>query len=66
VDDGGFPAAIGMTKSGLIFNLTVSFALAAHITLFADARNIGGSRYEPASGYQMPGPSILVGMRVAY
>jgi len=33
---------------------------------FVDARNIGDSRYEPASGYQIPGPSFLAGVRVKY
>jgi vitamin B12 transporter len=66
VDDFGFPAGIGLTKSGVIFNMTVNYAVTPTLILFADARNIGGSRYEPASGYQMPGPSFLAGARLRY
>jgi vitamin B12 transporter len=66
VDDNGFPAGVGMTKSGLIFNLTVTYEVMPHVTMFADARNIGNSRYEPASGYQTPGPSFLAGVRLKY
>ena len=66
VSNEGFPAGIGMTKAGLIFNLAVSYAVTPHITLFVNARNIGDSRYEPASGYQTPGPSFLAGARATF
>ena len=66
VDNEGFPAGTGMTKAGLIFNLTVTYAVLPKVTLFVNARNIGGSRYEPASGYQTPGPSFLAGVRARY
>lgn len=66
VANDGFPAGIGMTKAGLIFNLAVSYAVTSNITLFVNARNIGNSRYEPASGYQTPGPSFLAGTRVRF
>ncbi len=66
VDDNGFPAGLGMTRQGLIFNLAVSYAVTPKVTLFVDARNIGGSRYEPASGFQTPGPSFLAGARLRY
>jgi vitamin B12 transporter len=66
VDDEGFPAGQGLTKSGLIFNLAVTYELTPRITLFVDARNIGDSRFEPASGYQIPGPSFLAGVRAGF
>jgi vitamin B12 transporter len=67
VDDSGMQSyVVGMTKGGLIFNLTVSYAVTPKVTLFVDARNIGGSRYEPASGFQTPGPSFLAGARLKY
>ena len=66
VSNEGFPAGIGMTKAGLIFNLAASYAVTPHITLFVNARNIGDSRYEPASGYQTPGPSFLAGARATF
>jgi vitamin B12 transporter len=66
VDSAGFPAGIGRAKSGLIANLTVTQQLNKSLTLFVDARNLGGSRFEPASGYQMPGPSVLAGVRARF
>jgi hypothetical protein len=32
-------------------------------TLFLDGRNLGGSRFEAANGFQMPGARVLVGVR---
>jgi vitamin B12 transporter len=55
-----------MGKDGLILNLTVSYAVTPHVTLFVDGRNLGDSRYEPASGYQTPGPGFLAGARVKF
>ncbi|CAH2604937.1 Outer membrane vitamin B12 receptor BtuB [Rhodovastum atsumiense] len=66
VNDEGFSSGVGMTKGGLIFNLAVSYAVTPQITLFADGRNLGDSRYEPASGFQTPGPSFLAGTRVKF
>jgi vitamin B12 transporter len=66
VDDNGFDSGLGFTRSGLICNLSVDYTVAPRATLFVDARNIGNSRYEPASGYQMPGPSFLAGVRLGY
>ncbi len=66
VDNQGFDAGLGFTRAGLICNLAVNYKVTPKATLFVDARNIGGSRYEPASGYQMPGPSFLAGVRLGY
>jgi vitamin B12 transporter len=66
VDDNGFPLGVGRAKSGVIANLTISYAITPRLTLFADGRNLGGSRYEPASGYQTPGPSGLFGVRARF
>lgn len=66
VDSAGFPAGVGRAKSGLVVNLTVTQQLKKGLTLFVDARNLGGSRFEPASGYQMPGPSVLAGVRAKF
>ena len=65
-DDNGFPEAVGQAKSGFVVNLTVSYAVAPTITLFVEARNLFGNRFEPASGFQTPGASVLVGVRARY
>jgi len=66
VDNAGFPAGIGRAKSGLIANLTVTKQVRQGLTLFLDGRNLGGSRFEPASGYQTPGPQVLAGVRARF
>ncbi len=63
VDDNGFPGPVGPQRGGTILNLTVTYDIRPRIELFADARNIGGSHFEPASGFQTPGPSFLAGVR---
>ncbi len=66
VDDDGFPQAVGRARAGLLFNMTVNYAVAPKLTLFVDARNIGNSRFEPASGFQTPGASVLAGVRARF
>ncbi len=66
VDDNGFPAAVGRARSGVIFNLTVNYAVTPRLTLYVDGRNLGGSRFEPASGFQTPGTSALAGVRARF
>ncbi len=65
-DDSGFPTTVGRSKGGLIFNLTATYQILPSVTLFADGRNLGNSRFEPANGFQTPGPSFLAGTRVKF
>ncbi len=53
-------------RSGTVLNLTVTYDVRPKLQLFADARNIGGSRFEPASGFATPGPSFLAGVRAGF
>lgn len=66
VDNDGFPIGVGRTRAGAIVNLNVTYQVLPKLTVFAWARNIGDSKYEPASGYQTPGPSFLAGARVGF
>ena len=66
VDDGGFGRAVGRAKSGVIGNLNVTYDVLPAITVYAYARNIGGSRFEPASGFATPGPSVLFGTKARF
>ncbi len=54
------------SPGGRVWNLTVTYAATEQVSLFAEARNIGDSRYEPANGYRTPGRSVLVGTRFAF
>lgn len=66
VDDNGFSLGVGRAKSGAIVNLSVDYAITPRLTVFADGRNLGGSRFEPASGFQTPGTSALFGVRAHF
>jgi vitamin B12 transporter len=66
VDDNGYPAGVGRARAGLVANLTVTQVIRKDLTVFLQGRNLGGSRFEPASGYQMPGPQVLAGVRAKF
>jgi len=66
VDDGGFPIGVGRTRAGVIVNMSVTYQVLPKLALFVWARNIGASRFEPASGYATPGPSFLAGARAGF
>lgn len=53
----------GNAKSGTIVNLTVDYKYSDKFTLFADGKNILNSNFEPVSGLQISGASLLLGVR---
>jgi vitamin B12 transporter len=59
----GYPLGDGLNRPGTIINLTANYALTPQYNLFAVARNLGNSRYEPVNGLQIPGQSFLFGIR---
>jgi vitamin B12 transporter len=59
----GYPLGDGLNKAGTIVNLTASYAMAPQYSLFAQARNLFYSRYEPVNGLEIPGQSFLFGIR---
>ncbi len=63
-DDGSFLGR-GVTKSGTIVNLTVTWQALDQAALFLEARNLGNSRWEPVNGFVTPGRTVLVGTRFA-
>ena len=65
LDNGGF-GPIGLARSGLIVNLTITYQLTPHLQLFLFGKNLGDSQYEPASGYQFPGTSFLAGVKLGF
>ncbi|HET7883966.1 MAG TPA: TonB-dependent receptor [Acetobacteraceae bacterium] len=65
VDNGGNATAnIVSSQHGLIANLTVTYDVAPHVQLFANAQNMFYSKFEPVNGYQTPGTSVIAGVRV--
>jgi vitamin B12 transporter len=64
--DSGFPTGTGRAKAGSIVNLSVSYTITPKLTAYIDGRNLTGSRFEPASGFQTPGASVLAGLRAKF
>lgn len=64
-DNGGNYLGNGTTEHGLIANLTVSYDIAPSIQIYANARNLFGSRFESVNGYQVPGTSAIAGVRIS-
>lgn len=65
VEDTGDFGGRGVVKSGTILDVTASYRATEQATLFLEGRNLTYSRWEPTSGYVMPGRSLLVGTRFA-
>lgn len=56
----------GLSPGGQVWNLTVTYAATEQVSLFAEARNIGDSKYEPANGFVTPGRWVLLGTRFVF
>jgi vitamin B12 transporter len=66
-DDFGVPGFVpGLARSGLIVNLTMSWQVTPRVQLFIWGKNLGGSQFEPVSGYVTPGTSALIGTKVGF
>lgn len=61
-NNSGYPAGIGLAKSGTIADLTVSFRISPALTVFATGRNLFNSPFEPVNGLQIPGQNFLFGI----
>ena len=66
VDNNGFPAGVGRSPSGLLFNLTATYDVTPKVQLFANGYNLGNSRFEPANGFQVWGAWFLAGARARF
>ena len=59
----GYPVGTGSSDPGTIVNLTASYRLNDKFTLFAVGKNILNSNFEAVNGLQIPGASLLLGVR---
>jgi vitamin B12 transporter len=57
-----YPPGVG--QHGLVANLTGSYAVTPTVELYASGFNIFDSKFEPVNGFQMPGPTVLAGVRI--
>jgi vitamin B12 transporter len=66
-DDSGVPLPYtGTSPSGLIFNLNITYQATPSVQLFAWAKNLANSHFEPVNGYQTPGASFLTGAKLGF
>ncbi len=63
-NDGSFSSGPGTSQQGLIANLAVRYEVTEAVQLYATGRNLFGSRFEPVNGFQTPGTSVVVGVRM--
>jgi vitamin B12 transporter len=59
----GYPIGDSSARPGTIVNLNVSYGISDKFSLFATGDNIFNSNFEPVSGLQIPGASLLMGVR---
>jgi vitamin B12 transporter len=66
-NDLGAPlSAPGLSPSGLIFNVNVSWQVTPRVQIFAWGKNLADSRFEPVAGFQTPGASFLAGSKLSF
>jgi vitamin B12 transporter len=61
--DDGYPIGDGSADPGTIVNLSASYQINDKLSLFAAGKNIFGSKFEAVNGLQIPGASLLIGLR---
>lgn len=62
-DNSGNGIGYGVGQHGLVANLAVNYAVTPRVELYANGWNIFYSKFEPVNGYEMPGPTVLAGIR---
>ncbi len=65
-NDGVPGFVVGRSPAGLIFNLNITWQVTPAVQVFVWGKNLGDSTFEPASGYQTPGASVLAGTRLSF
>lgn len=62
-DNSGNGIGYGVGQHGLVANIAANYKLQPQVELYLNGWNILNSRFEPVNGYQMPGPTVLAGVR---
>ena len=65
IDNGGNFLSSGTSQHGLIGNLTVSYDVTPRVQVYGNARNLFQSRFESVNGFQVPGTSVIAGVRIS-
>ncbi len=62
-NNSGYPIGEGLADPGTIVNLTVNYAISPKYGVFAIAKNLLNSDFEPVNGLQIPGQSFIIGIK---
>jgi vitamin B12 transporter len=62
-NNSGYSTGTGSSAPGTVVNLNVSYRMNRHFTVFVTGRNILDSHFEASNGLQIPGASVLMGVR---
>ena len=63
-DNAGFGTGVGTSPQGLIASLAISYDVTPALQVYVNVRNVFHSKFEAVNGYQTPGPSGWLGVRV--
>ncbi|HBK09362.1 MAG TPA: TonB-dependent receptor [Acetobacteraceae bacterium] len=62
-DNSGNGIGYGAGQHGLVANMAANYKLKPQVELYLNGWNILNSKFEPVNGFQMPGPTVLAGIR---
>ena len=62
-DNSGNGIGYGIGQHGLVANMTANYQYTPRVQLYLNGWNLLDSRFEPVNGFQMPGPTVLAGVR---
>lgn len=63
-DNNSFGAGYGIGQHGIVANVAANYTVDPRVELYINGWNILYSKFEPVNGYQMPGPTVLAGVRL--
>ena len=63
-DNAGFGTGVGTSPQGLIASVAISYDVTPAVQVYVNVRNVFHSKFEAVNGYQTPGPSGWLGVRV--
>jgi vitamin B12 transporter len=56
----------GVGQHGVVVNATVQYEVTPKLLVHLDGTNILNSKFEAVNGYQIPGPTVIAGMRLRW
>lgn len=62
-DNGGNGIGYGIGQHGLVANMAANYQYKPRVQLYLNGWNLLNSRFEPVNGFQIPGPTVLAGVR---